>query len=571
MRQILAVTAVVVILLVAANAGCADVKDELQGVKKEIKEKKLLLKKTKKAENQVSSELGQIEKNLQEKETKLAALSRDLKEAENALERTQREIESVRGEAERKKQQIRVRLSALYKGGEIGTARMFFSSESFPQMAENLRYMKAILAYDRRLFAEFNAKIDRLRELKGTLERDAARKEIIKTNIEAKKREIEDEKRRKASYLVKVRADKKGYLASIRELEANARRLQTMVEKLDAKSRKSYTKKSKNVIGGGALLPSVPDQGFGSQKGRLAMPAKGEAERKKQQIRVRLSALYKGGEIGTARMFFSSESFPQMAENLRYMKAILAYDRRLFAEFNAKIDRLRELKGTLERDAARKEIIKTTIEAKKREIEDEKRKKASYLVKVRADKNGYLASISELEVNARRLQTMMEKLDAQSRKSYTKKSKNVIGGGALLPPIPDKGFGSQKGRLAMPAKGEVVDGFGRHKHPEFNSYTVSNGISIAAPQGSEILAVFDGQVIYADYFKGYGNMIIVDHGGGYFSLYAHAAKIVKRVGTSVARNEVVARVGDTDSTRGTILYFEIRYQGKPVDPAAWVR
>ena len=392
MRQILAVT-VLIILLFATYAGCADVKDELQGVKKQIKEKKLLLKKTKRAENQVSSELGQIEKNLQEKEAKLAGLSRDLKEAENALERTLRETETVKGEAERKKQQIRVRLSALYKGGEIGTARMFFTSESFPQMAENLRYMKAILAYDRKLFAEFNAEIDRLRELKGTLERDAARKEIIKTTIEANKREIEDEKRKKASYLVKVRADKKGYLASIGELEANARRLQTMVEKLDAKSRKSYTKTSKNHFGGAALLP----------------------------------------------------------------------------------------------------------------------------------------------------------------------------------PVPDKGFGSQKGRLTLPAKGEVVDGFGRHKHPEFNSYTVSNGISIAAPQGSDIRAVYDGQVIYADYFKGYGNMVIVDHGGGYFSLYAHAAKIMKRVGTSVARNEVVASVGDSDSSRGTMLYFEIRYQGKPVDPAAWVR
>ncbi len=125
--------------------------------------------------------------------------------------------------------------------------------------------------------------------------------------------------------------------------------------------------------------------------------------------------------------------------------------------------------------------------------------------------------------------------------------------------------------MTLPAKGEVVDGFGRHKHPEFNSYTVSNGISIAAPQGSDIRAVYDGQVIYADYFKGYGNMVIVDHGGGYFSLYAHAAKIMKRVGTSVARNEVVASVGDSDSSRGTMLYFEIRYQGKPVDPAAWVR
>jgi septal ring factor EnvC (AmiA/AmiB activator) len=395
MERLPIITSLFLVFFVATST-YADVRDDLRGINKEIKEKRRLLTKTKKVETQVSSELGLIEKSLHEKEASLVLLGRNLHEVESMVERTQQEIETVRGEAERKRQQIRVRLSALYKGGEISTARMFFSSESFPQMAENLRYMKSILANDRKLFAEYNAKIDRLHELKVALERDAARKEKIKANIEAKKQEIEEEKRKKASYLVKVKADKKDYLASLKDLEANARRLQAMVEKLEARSRKSYTKNYKN-------------------------------------------------------------------------------------------------------------------------------------------------------------------------------NKPLAGNGVSLPPIPDKGFGSQKGRLSMPAKGEVVDGFGRHKHPDFNSYTVSNGISIAAPTGSDIRSVYEGQVIFADYFKGYGNMIIVDHGGGFFSLYAHAAKIIKKVGASVARNEVVASVGDTDSSRGPMLYFEIRYQGKPVDPTAWIR
>jgi septal ring factor EnvC (AmiA/AmiB activator) len=377
----------------AAISCYADVNDELQGVNKEIKEKKLLIKKTKNVENQVSSELGQIEKSLHDKETNLSILGRDLNEVESQLIRTRREADIVKSDAERKKQQIRVRLTSLYKGGEIGSVRMFFSSESFPQMAENLRYMKSILANDRNLFAEYNSKIDRLRNLKESLESDAVRKEKIKGNIEARKREIEDERRKKASYLVKVRVEKKSYIVSLQELQANARRLQVMVEKLEA----------------------------------------------------------------------------------------------------------------------------------------------------------------------------------HNRKSYTRNNRNTVGGRILLPPVPDKGFASQKGHLAMPTKGEIVGSFGRHKHPEFNSYTVSNGISIAAPAGSDIHAVYDGQVIFADYFKGYGNMVIVDHGAGYFSLYAHIAKIMKKVGASVVRNEVVASVGDSDSTRGPMLYFEIRYQGKPTDPAAWVR
>jgi murein hydrolase activator len=298
---------------------------------------------------------------------------------------------------------------------------------------------------------------------------------------------------------------------------------------------------------------------------------RGEAERKKLQIRVRLSALYKGGELGPARIFFSSESFPQMTENIRYMKSIVENDRKLFEEYNSEVDRLGHLKGNLERDAARKEKLRTTIEAKKREIELEKQKKASDLAKVRLEKKGYLTSLKELHANARRLQAMVEKLEAENRKVHTAKGRRIIGNGSVLPPVPDTGFGSQRGRLMMPAKGQIVGSFGRHKHPDFNAYTVSNGIFIAASEGTDIRSVYAGQVIFADYFKGYGNMVIIDHGGGYFSLYAHAAKILKKVGTQVARNEVVATVGDSDSPRGVMLYFEIRYKGKPVDPSAWVR
>ncbi|HYQ59824.1 MAG TPA: peptidoglycan DD-metalloendopeptidase family protein, partial [Desulfatiglandales bacterium] len=357
------VLTVAFLVFFAARQGHADVHDELSGIKKEIKEKKLLLKKTKKVETQVSTELTQIDKNLHEKESNLVVLGRELKGVETTLGRTQRDMDLVRVEAERKREQIRQRLVALYKTGEMGSARMFFGAESLPQMVEGQRYMQAVLERDKQMIAEYNAKIDQLRLLKGQLERDVARKEKIKATIEVKKHEIEVEKQKKAAYLTKVREDKKSYLSSLKELEANARRLQTMVERLEARSRKSYTAK--------------------------------------------------GGKSG-------------------------------------------------------------------------------------------------------------------------------VGSGPQLPLIPDKGFGAQKGRLSMPVKGEIVSGFGRHKHPEFNSYTISNGISIAAPAGTDIRSVFDGQVIFADYFKGYGNMVIVDHGGGFFSLYAHTSRIMKKVGTTVVRNDILA-------------------------------
>jgi septal ring factor EnvC (AmiA/AmiB activator) len=308
--------------------------------------------------------------------------------------------------------------------------------------------------------------------------------------------------------------------------------------------------------------------------GREIIRVTDEANRKKQEIEHRLASLYKAGELGALRMFFSAESFPQMAENIRYMRSILDNDKRIFAEYDQKIVELRKLKVDLERDAAKKSRIKEGIAVKKLEIEQEKGKKAAYLVKVRQDRSSYEKSLKELQANAARLQTMMERLEALSRRKLS--SRHEKPGSRLkplaeLPPVPDRGFATQKGRMSLPVRGEIVETYGKHKHPDFNSYTFSKGLSISAGSGSDIRAIYDGSVIFSDYFKGYGNMIIIDHGGGYFSLYAHAARILKKVGADVARNETVATVGDTDSSRGPMLYFEIRHQGKPVDPADWVR
>lgn len=308
--------------------------------------------------------------------------------------------------------------------------------------------------------------------------------------------------------------------------------------------------------------------------GREIQKVTEEANRKRSEIERRLASLYKAGELGALRMFFSAESFPQLAENIRYMKSILENDKRIFDEYNQKIDQLKSLKSDLERDAAKKTRIVSNIEQKKREIEEEKSKKAQYLGKVRQDRKSYEASLKELQANASRLQTMITRLDALSRRKLS--SRHEKPGAkqkplAELPPVPDRGFASQKGRMALPVRGTILESYGKHKHPEFNSFTFSKGVSISASSGAEIKAIYEGTVIFADYFKGFGNMIIVDHGGGYFSLYAHASRLTKKVGAEVSRHETIAAVGDVDSSKGSMLYFEIRHQGKPVDPAGWVR
>lgn len=304
----------------------------------------------------------------------------------------------------------------------------------------------------------------------------------------------------------------------------------------------------------------------------------GEVAIRKHELEKRLVSLYKAGDISMLRIIFSSGSFQQMTENMQYMRSILQNDKATVEEYKTKLDELNSLKSHLERDMIKKGRLKEKIVVTKHDIEAEKAKKTVYLNQVRQDRKSHEASLRELQANASRLQAMISRLDALSRKKSATRSTEPPpkkGGGVKpqpeLPPAPDRGFFSQKGRLSLPVRGSVISSYGKHKHPEFDSYTFNKGISIAAPAGTEFRSIYEGNVIFAEYFKGFGNMIIVDHGGGYFSLYAHASRLAKRVGAAVAKGDSLGSVGDIDSAKGPMLYFEIRQQGKPVDPAAWVR
>jgi murein hydrolase activator len=133
------------------------------------------------------------------------------------------------------------------------------------------------------------------------------------------------------------------------------------------------------------------------------------------------------------------------------------------------------------------------------------------------------------------------------------------------------GLGAMRGRLGWPAEGRVVEEYGTRVNPRFGTKTFRNGIDIDAGEGANIHAVFPGHVLYTGWFRGYGNLIIVDHGSEYYTLYAHVADIKVAEGDDVKQGQVIGTVGDTGSLQGPRLYFEVRYQGKPQDPAQWLR
>jgi murein DD-endopeptidase MepM/ murein hydrolase activator NlpD len=132
-------------------------------------------------------------------------------------------------------------------------------------------------------------------------------------------------------------------------------------------------------------------------------------------------------------------------------------------------------------------------------------------------------------------------------------------------------FAKNKGRLPWPVTGKVVGAFGYQKNPRFGTSTYSSGIDIAVPFGTPIAAVSNARVDYVSWLDGYGKCAILNHGGGFYTLYAHASEILVAVGKQVVAGEIIGRVGDTGSTIGTALHFEIRQGKTALNPLDWFR
>ncbi len=274
----------------------------------------------------------------------------------------------------------------------------------------------------------------------------------------------------------------------------------------------------------------------------------------------RLVALYKYGETGVPETLFSTRSPEEWLDLRRSMAAILAQDRQLIEDYRQRQNVVGTHREQLKGDERELQQIKEKTEKKKKEVEKDRAAKGKLLDAVRNEKKIHLAAVQDLEAASAQLQTLINRLEKEFR---TKARQEVA-------PSPGKGFGALRGKMPRPVDGRILSTFGKNENPQFHTFTVQKGIEIEAPLGAEIRAVYDGRVLYADWFKGYGKILIIDHGDGFYTLSGHASALLKNVGEEVRTGEAVALVGDTGSLRGPCLYFEIRQRGKPLDPTEWL-
>jgi len=271
---------------------------------------------------------------------------------------------------------------------------------------------------------------------------------------------------------------------------------------------------------------------------------------------MRLVALYKINQMGQLHLLVTAESMHELFRRRMALERILEHDEEIRKTFIEDKVRIKKVLNRLNQQQMKKVSLKAGIN-KQIGIMSQKRKNREKLLKeIRSKKSYELAALDSYKKTAKALDQTIESLSAKLKQdSQDKKSS----------------FPAFKGLLKMPVRGKIIRFFGTYKNNKFNVTNFCSGINIRAKRGEPVAAVCEGKIIYSSWFKGYGNMIIIDHGSSYYTLYAHLEEVLMAKGAEIETGEVIATVGDTGSLTGPSLHFEVRHHGKPVDPLEWLK
>ena len=274
-----------------------------------------------------------------------------------------------------------------------------------------------------------------------------------------------------------------------------------------------------------------------------------QVERERPALAARARALYKLGELSYLRLLLSVDQPSDFFRGYRLVTNLARRDKERIAAFRANLQSLAAVRADLEAKTREAVALRESRERTRRSMDADRRRKTALLTQIVEKKETNAAYLAELQEAEGRLTDLLQGLAE----------------GDVAVPV-----AAFHGALPWPLEGRVRSTFGRHKHPKFDTYTIQNGIEIESPADTPVAAVHEGEVVFADRFKGYGLMVVVDHGGKHHSLYAHLGEARVQTGQKVAAGEVLGTVGST-ALEGPGLYFEMRFQGRPEDPLEWLR
>ncbi len=278
-----------------------------------------------------------------------------------------------------------------------------------------------------------------------------------------------------------------------------------------------------------------------------------------------LRALYMRGRPDETRTVLTAASLSELLARVKLARMVARLEAGLVEQTRRQGRQLVREQRVL--DSALAEIWQTRAEvgSQTTRLQELAAEKTAALRNLETERKGIKNKLLELNLNEQKLGYVLEDLEQQ-------RAQRAADPGLARPAVPVEGsLAANAGQLEWPVQGTLLRGFGRSVHPRFKTVTLNNGVNIGAPVGTPVAAVATGTVEFADHLPGFGQCVILDHGEGYYTLYAHLARAFVAAGAEVARGQVIAEVGRPSPGEEPQLYFEVRHGRTPLDPADWLR
>jgi septal ring factor EnvC (AmiA/AmiB activator) len=277
-------------------------------------------------------------------------------------------------------------------------------------------------------------------------------------------------------------------------------------------------------------------------------------QREKAFLARRVVALYRLGAMSYARLFLSIDERRDPMQAMSMLSFLVHRDARTVTRFENERAQLAVRNAELIEQQKKIAETRRVVEDRQRAVAQARAQKERVLASLNARESTQAQQVADLEEKARRLERLVDLLSKQHQGVVTTAD-----------------IRSFQGALGWPVQGRLFERFGRQTNPKFATVTISNGVKIVTAPGTPVHAIFQGTVLYSQWFKGYGNLIILDHGNRVFSLYGNLKSPAVKPGEIIAAGQAIAGAGESEETRSGCLYFEIRQDNKPDDPQKWLR
>ncbi|MDH7577959.1 MAG: peptidoglycan DD-metalloendopeptidase family protein [Bacillota bacterium] len=277
--------------------------------------------------------------------------------------------------------------------------------------------------------------------------------------------------------------------------------------------------------------------------------AEDDLEERTDILHQRLRDIYTEGQVSYLEVLLQATSLGDFLTRFDLMQRIAEQDIKLMKELAAQRDLVEKRKKDLEARQERLVLLREQTRVKQTYLAARSEERKGVLDQLESEREAYERALDELEATSRRLAQIIQQLQAKN-------------------PSPRKGTG--RFIWPVPGHGTITSGYGMRFHPILRQSRMHTGIDIAAPSGAAVVASDDGTVIYTGWMGGYGQVVVIDHGGGYSTLYAHLSRIVAGNGSQVRQGEKIGLVGSTGWSTGPHLHFEVRVNGEPQNPSSYL-